>query len=365
MSLSTYPCPACGAKLEFVPGAAALACPYCGHQAAVPAAAAPVTADAFVEQDLRAALASTRATAETVERHEVRCDGCGAQVTLEEHLAASTCPFCTRPLVAEAVVHRIIRPQSLLPFAVERPRAAGLFRDWLAGLWFAPGDLKHAAGTEAKLSGLYIPAWTYDADTESDYAGERGDDYWETEHYTTRENGRIVSRTRQVRRTRWRSVSGRVRRDFDDVLVLATDSLPAAEAAALEPWDLAALVPYADGYLAGFRAETYRIDLEQGFVRAQEIMQEGIRRDVCADIGGDHQRIHQLSTRYGATSFKHILLPVWISSYRHGAKIYRFLVNARTGEVQGERPWSAWKIGCAVFAALAALGLVLAVLHAS
>ncbi|HRH10842.1 MAG TPA: hypothetical protein PLU73_04980, partial [Bacteroidia bacterium] len=25
-------------------------------------------------------------------------------------------------------------------------------------------------------------------------------------------------------------------------------------------------------------------------------------------------------------------------------KVYRFTVNARTGEVQGERPYSAWKI---------------------
>ena len=38
------------------------------------------------------------------------------------------------------------------------------------------------------------------------------------------------------------------------------------------------------------------------------------------------------------------LLPEWISAYRYRNRSFRFLVNARTGEVQGERPWSWMKI---------------------
>ena len=52
---------------------------------------------------------------------------------------------------------------------------------------------------------------------------------------------------------------------------------------------------------------------------------------------------------FGVT-FKHILLPVWISAYRYHQRVFRFLVNARTGEVQGERPWSAIKIAMLVIA---------------
>ncbi|MEL7262348.1 MAG: primosomal protein N' (replication factor Y) - superfamily II helicase, partial [Pseudomonadota bacterium] len=42
---------------------------------------------------------------------------------------------------------------------------------------------------------------------------------------------------------------------------------------------------------------------------------------------------------------------------------YRFVVNGRTGRVQGERPWSAWKIAIAVITGLivaAAVGFVMA-----
>ena len=50
------------------------------------------------------------------------------------------------------------------------------------------------------------------------------------------------------------------------------------------------------------------------------------------------------STRSRPTSarltFKHVLLPVWLAAYRYRGKSFRFVVNGRTGSVEGERPWS-------------------------
>ena len=75
-----------------------------------------------------------------------------------------------------------------------------------------------------------------------------------------------------------------------------------------------------------------------------------IDRAIRSDIGGDEQRIRSQRSSYFDITFKHILLPIWISAYRFGDKPYRFVVNARTGEVQGERPWSVVKIVVAVLA---------------
>ena len=63
-------------------------------------------------------------------------------------------------------------------------------------------------------------------------------------------------------------------------------------------------------------------------------------------------------------SYKEVLLPTWVSSYSYGGKVYRFLVNARTGEVQGERPWSALKITLLVVAILAVIATVVLLTHA-
>jgi hypothetical protein len=238
-----------------------------------------------------------------------------------------------------------------VPF-LRRQQAFESFRRWISGLWFAPSDLKRYAQSEGKLVGVYVPYWTYDSDTTSFYRGQRGDDYHQTETYTAYENGKAVTRTRQVTRTRWTSVSGTVWNSFDDILVLASKSLPRKQADRLEPWDLSKLVPYAEAYLSGFRAESYQIKLDEGFEIAREIMDAGIRESVCRDIGGDHQRIESVKTGYGKITFKHLLLPVWLSAYRYTDKAYRILINARTGEVQGERPFSKWKIAAAFVAAL-------------
>ena len=47
-------------------------------------------------------------------------------------------------------------------------------------------------------------------------------------------------------------------------------------------------------------------------------------------------------------TYKHVLFPVWIASYRYKDKIYHFLVNGQTGEVQGEAPISWIKVALVV-----------------
>ncbi|WP_439816685.1 hypothetical protein [Zavarzinia sp. CC-PAN008] len=347
-----FPCEQCGAKLVFKPGTGTLTCMYCGHQNHIPVDAVQVQA-AIQELDLEEALRADAGAQPTVTRDVVKCQTCAAEFTLDAKVTASECPFCGSPIVrAETQRIAILQPRAVLPFKVDKKEAVGHFRKWLGSLWFAPSKLARFAREDGGLAGMYVPYWTYDAATISHYTGQRGDDYTVSVPYTTTENGQTVTRTRTETRTRWTSVSGRVDRDFDDVLVLASDSLPYKQTDALEPWDLENLVPYDESYLSGFRAERYHVDLGQGFTVAKGKMEEVIRGDVRRDIGGDKQRIDTLATQHNDVTYKHILLPVWLAAYRFQDKVYRFVVNARTGEVQGERPWSWIKIGLAVAAVI-------------
>jgi len=334
-----FKCGQCGGTMEFAPGQASLACPFCGFANAVPQSEEDVE-----ELDFHAYLQHAADEEEAEEHHLMKCGSCGGETTFRDDVAADLCPFCGSDLIKDGGSSKAIKPKSLLPFKVAREAAREAFRSWLSGLWFAPNKLKQFARVESPLSGIYIPYWTYDADTTSFYRGQRGDDYWVTESYTTRENGKTVRKTRQVRKTRWRHVSGVVYESFNDILVLASRTLPRRCTEKLEPWDLQNLEPYSPEFLSGFRTEQYQVDLETGFGEAREVMDQAIHSLVRRDIGGDHQRIHSVRTQHDNVTFKHILLPVWVSAYRYGEKVYRFLVNARTGEVQGERPWSWVKI---------------------
>ena len=352
-----FPCKQCGATLQFAPGTLALKCPYCGTENEIPQSGARV-----VEHDFSAQLRELERSADQIEQITVHCNNCGAETTLKPNVTADRCPFCGGPIVAQGKSTRQIKPQALLPFYISKQQSADSFRKWIAGLWFAPSELSKRAEA-AQIAGVYVPAWTYDADTRSDYTGQRGDDYWDTETYSSFENGRHVTRTRQVRRTRWRSASGTVSNTFDDVLVLASRSLPESCAQKLEPWDLGNLTPYQDEFLSGFVSESYQVGLPEGFEVAKGIMAPVIEQMIRQDIGGDHQRISSVDTQYFDVTFKHVLLPVWISAYLYAGKTYRFLVNARTGEVQGERPYSWIKITLTVLAGIVAILIVLLILR--
>jgi hypothetical protein len=49
-----------------------------------------------------------------------------------------------------------------------------------------------------------------------------------------------------------------------------------------------------------------------------------IYSDVRHDIGGDEQRVHNISTDFSDITFKHLLLPVYAGAYRFNARTYPY-----------------------------------------
>ncbi|MBT8143098.1 MAG: primosomal protein N' (replication factor Y) - superfamily II helicase, partial [Gammaproteobacteria bacterium] len=288
-------------------------------------------------------------------------ESCAAEFNFDKHVHAGECPFCGTPIVESTGTERHIKPESLLPFDIDEQQALASFREWLGKLWFAPGSLRRYAEGDTRLNGVYVPYWTYDSQTVTRYRGQRGTIYHVPQTYTTVVNGRRVTRTRMVQKVRWTPAAGTVSRYFDDVLVGASRSLPRTITDRLAPWDLENLSNYDERFLSGFRSEAYQVGLDEGFDNAVEIMNGFIRQDVARDIGGDLQRITSLQTQHSDTRFKHLLLPIWSAGFRFRNKVYRFVVNGRSGKVQGERPYSKIKIALAVIAALIVVGVVLLV----
>ncbi len=352
-----FPCDQCGADYRFNPGDGTLTCDHCGHSE--PIGSGPWGGASLRELDFDAAIADRLPESEIEETRVLSCPNCAAQVEFDPNTHAAECPFCATPVVTDTGVNRHIKPKGVLPFALDERSAHKAMGDWLGRLWFAPNGLKDYARKGRKMQGIYVPYWTFDANTKSSYRGERGTVYYETR--TVMRDGKRVQQ--QVPKVRWSPKSGRVARFFDDVLVLASRSLPKKYTDALEPWDLPALEPYQPQYLAGFRAEAYSVELPDGYSEARAHMARVIERDVRFDIGGDRQRIHAVDTDVRDVTFKHILLPVWMAAYKYRGQTYRFVVNGRTGRVQGERPWSAIKITIAVVLGLlvaAGVGYVMA-----
>ena len=347
----SFPCQACGAAVEYAPGTTAMRCPYCRHEQ--PIAIVPRQVREHPIEEL-ASLPPKPLAAPGGVRVFV-CPGCGART--ESDTISVRCQFCATPLVADAGATERIVPEAVLPFGLDRNGARDALRSWTSSRWFAPGDLKKVTEAES-FKGSYLPHWTYDANTFSSYRGQRGEHYYTTETYTVTENGETRTETREVQHTRWYSVSGRVDRVFDDVLVPGTGHVADKQLEKLTPWPLEEVKPFQDEYLAGFQAVRYDVEPEAGLEQAKEKMASVIESDCRRDIGGDEQRVTSVSTSYSEVTFKLVLLPVWFLSYLHAGKTWQVMVNARTGEVIGKRPYSVGKIVAASVAAALLITLI-------
>ncbi len=352
-----FPCPACGADLRYAPELDALKCAHCGHEERIPENRGRVP-----ELDLRAVERNALPPSETEALRVAQCPSCGARIEFDADIHAKECPFCASPIVTDTGVERQIKPQAQLPFLVSENEARQGLKTWLGRLWFAPSDLRAYARADRALDGIYIPYWTYDAETRSAYTGRRGTVHHVSRPVTAIVNGRRQTVMQTTAEVRWSPAKGRVARTFDDVLVLGARSLPKAFTDRLEPWDLSALTTYDPRFLAGFRAEGYTVPVDEAYGEARRIMNAVIESDVRRDIGGDRQQVGRVDTEVGALTFKHVLLPIWVAAYRYRGKSFRFVVNGRTGVVQGERPWSSWKIG-AVVALFVLVALLIAALQ--
>ena len=345
-----FPCRSCGSRVEYAPGTTTLRCPYCGTQQQI-----ADTGSRIEEHSYEAWAAGPKPTAR-VGAHVYSCSGCGAKTETDN--LSDRCQFCGSPLVADAGAVELIAPEAVVPFGIDRNAARESFRKWVTSRWFAPSALKKVGSTEG-MDGTYLPHWTYDADTTTDYTGQRGEHYYETETYTEMVDGQPQTRTRQVQRTAWYPAAGTVSRQFDDVLVAATTHLPHARMDRLGPWELSSAQPYQPAYLSGYKTLRYDVEPDAGLETAKGEMREVIEGDCRQDIGGDEQRVHSMDTAYAAIMFKLMLLPVWIAAYMYGGRSWQVVINANTGEVIGDRPYSKLKIALATIAALIVAGVAI------
>jgi hypothetical protein len=340
-----FACPACGAEAHWNPGKQALVCPYCGTES--PARLerrGPGTI--VVEHNLALALKDAPRYAAPSDRVSVRCRSCHAVSVFDPERVGQRCDFCgSAQLVRYEEVEQSFRPEALLPFQIGEAQARDRIREWYGGQWLAPNALKRRALTDT-VHGVYLPYWTFDAQTYTRWTAEAGHYYYE------RINGK------QQRRIRWSPASGERHDTFDDELVPASLGVHAPMLKKIEPFPTATLIPYDAGYLAGWTVERYQIDLAEAAARARRAMEEQLEDRCAGDVPGDTYRNLRLNTTWSGQTFKHVLVPVWLLTYTYGPRSYQVVANGVTGTMAGERPYSWIKIALLVLLALVVLAIV-------
>ena len=342
-------CPNCGATVVFDPATGCMHCEYCGYTCELPKAESE---NEICEMDFEAAL-HTESFNWGEEKKEVQCKQCGAVTVYDALETAAVCPFCGSTSVMPAANENTIAPGAVCPFAITKEQAGERFTKWLKGKLFAPRKAKRSARPES-FQGVYLPYWTYDAQTTSNFTARAGYDK------------RVKDKDGNSRtQTDWKHVSGVYQEFFDDVTVMASKRQTDSGVRACEPFDFSKLVPYSPQVVAGFIAERYSIGLKEGWESAQQSIQWQLRSDISSYVrrhwNADRADSVRFSTLYSNITYKYLLVPTWISSFKYKDKVYQFAVNGQTGKVGGKAPVSVWRVliaillGIGITAALAYL----------
>ncbi len=344
----SFPCPSCGASLVYDIKEGELKCQFCGTIEDIN----EKIAHDVKEYDFYAKR-SDEDNDWGLEVENLHCDSCGADMNIEPTTKSSSCPFCgSNYVVREKGKDMGIKPETLIPFKIDRNFCKESFEKWLSSQWLAPNNLKKEAKTD-KLQGVYIPYWTYDADTYTDYIGKRGTYYYVNK--TVTRNGKTT--TVRERRTRWTRVSGNLSKYYDDTLVSASKKHNNPYLDRVDDFNYIELVHFDPKFLAGFLAEKYSVNLDEGWVNGKAQVDNMITRDIKNQIGGDTQVVSSKNTNYNKILYKHLLLPMWISNYTYNGKNYQYVINGQSGKVAGKAPLSPWKVTI-----LSIIGLVVAFL---
>ena len=343
-------CKSCGGIMQYSPTDVNLECIYCGYISALDHTATKVEENDFFYWKNRTEENNEEKTEEVT---EIKCLQCGAITTLAPYISAAKCVFCSSPLIlSEASIKRFWQPEYLLPFKITEKESSINLKKWLGRRWFLPTELKKRKVYMDMFKGVYLPYWTYDANTYTEYVGERGNN---------RSMSNKNNQGEEIRQTLtdWYPVSGGVSVLFNDIVVPATANLPYSIMARLINWDMKNCVAYRQEFMAGYITELYQIDFRDGVQKAKERMDNVIDKTIRLDIGGNHQKIIIKNTQYNDLMFKLLLLPIWISAFTFNGKLYQFVVNGRTGQVIGEYPKSKSKIIRLILTIIAIIAVLL------
>ena len=342
----SFTCPNCGATIAYDVAAGGIACEYCGYTAPVRSIQVGKTADEF---EFTLETVSQAARGWGIQRQVLHCDACGAELSLPEGRLSTTCPFCDSNQVNLVTsLEETLRPRFIIPFKISPEHTHRLSADWLGKGWFHPDELS-AAAIIRRIMGIYLPFWTFDTQVEAQWRAQVG--YEKTERHYNAHEKRWETRTRIV----WRWEDGRIQLTTDDLLVSGSNPKHISQhiLQRIYPFQMQALMAYEPGYLAGWQAQAYETTLTDAWESGKALIREKARQACYQDIPTHHVRNFSMSADFEDESWRYILLPVYLASYKYSDETYQLMINGQTGTVAGQKPVAWWKIWLAISAMLA------------
>ena len=282
------------------------------------------------------------------------CPSCGAQITGDDTLGSTVCPYCGQSTIVKGQFEGTLRPDYIIPFKVDKKAAMTAFEADFKNAPFLPDEFKSKKKIE-EMAGVYVPFWMFDCDCDAyiTYNAERVT-RWSDSNYN-------YTKTDYFKLFRAGSVG------FANIPVDGSKKADDAYMEAVEPYNYEDAVDFNGAYLSGYLADKYDVSAEESIERANERVKNST---IAAfnDTTGMFQAVipEQSRVSFSNGKIRYSLLPVWMLNIKYLDKMYQFAINGQTGKVVGNYPVDEgkkkkffWKVAGICYAAAAVVAYFL------
>lgn len=341
----TLKCFNCGNNLVFSPEHQALFCDDCKT-------VVEIEKNGFVKHDYNAVAENASELKEWNKNNSVfTCSNCGANVIMNSFSHSETCPYCSTPYVKQTKTLPGLLPDCVIPFAYGREQAAVKYAKGVHKKWFLPNQFKKKPPVE-EMKGIYIPVFSFDADSHNVYNGRLAND----DSYTDLD-GRVRTHTS------YKNISGVKDVMHKDITVESSSQMNQLEYEKIKPYETTQFTGFNENYLRGYAVEYYNNTLNKCKELATTLMREEAKKVILSKYIYDRVESFSMTSDYSNEKYCYQLLPMYKFSYTYKNKSYTTFMNGQTGKVGGGLPVSGAKITGLILGILFAILMVILILN--
>ena len=356
MATLNYKCPKCGGPLQFNPETQKFLCEYCYSeftdkevQERYAEREQQQTRDEREVERAEKKKAEAQQGADNGEEYAVSytCPSCGAEVITTSTTAATQCVYCQNPIVLGGRLSDEFKPDTVIPFAIDKKKAVDVFLNMCKKRWFLPKGFTSSKQFE-KMQGVYFPYWYVDEQMRSSVSatgkkertwtsGNRR--YTETSTYRLYRTGDIMIQNvaeSALKVTEENSVKADIK---------VSQKTKQEMLNCVHPFDLSKEIPFSMSYLSGFQAEKRDIsqqDLTAKVARRMDDYAKTLLENTMSGYSG--VSIDNYNDETFDQNWRYSLLPVWIVTYKFNGEILPFAINGQTGKTYGKLPIAIGKV---------------------
>jgi DNA-directed RNA polymerase subunit RPC12/RpoP len=307
-------------------------CPYCDSEFKASEAKAAQPGSIALEQ---------KPTAQMLDVVSYSCPSCGGEIIGDANFAAARCPFCGNTAIISARLAGVLRPDLVIPFAINKDAAREALKNFYRGKILIPREFAYENKIE-DITGIYVPYWLFDCEaggsveydaTRVSVWQDRRFRYTKTDHYRVYRDGKV---------------------SFSRVPVDGSKKMPDDYMEAIEPFDYSGMMAFDTPYLAGYAADKYDVSADESVPRMHERIKNTLL-DLFGQTVSGYAGVTPVRTNlhFSHHTVKYALMPVWILSSVYRGTTYMYSMNGQTGRFAGRLPLSwgkfwAWFLGMLV-----------------